>query len=179
MQADPVSNPPAPIEIIKYADFECPYGKAVQPYIKKALAKYGSKIRFTFKTMPLDYHPTAQIAARYFYALKKQSEKKAYEYYHKIYEQQQVLKSGQGNVPYLRDVVKSLGVDMKQIEIDRESEQTYALVDRDIQEAVRLGVDETPGVVIGGYLIPGIEPTWEEIDQAIERALRSQKISAR
>jgi protein-disulfide isomerase len=167
-------NPQAAIQIVKYADLECPYGKAVQPMIKKALAKYGDRVKFVFKTMPLDYHPTSHIAARYFYALSDQNEQLAYRFYHLIYENQNVLKSGDGNEGYLESSAAKLGADMIRLKKDMKSASVQSRIDRDIAQALELKINETPGLVIGGQVIPGIEPTWQQIESAIQKALRTE-----
>lgn len=173
----------ARVHIVKYADFECPYGKSVQPYVKKALEKYGDQVSFNFKTMPLDYHPTSRIAAKYYYALKQQSPALALKFYNFTYENQAALKSFSGNEDFLRKTVKQLGADMKKIEIALSSPSIEKQISADVQEAITLGINETPGILVNGLVVPGgIEPTWEQIDATVQKALqisKQKKVAAR
>src|SRR5436309_2518913 len=53
----------APIELIEFADFQCPYCRAVSPTVTKILDAYGDRIRFVYRNFPLDIHPDAKPAA--------------------------------------------------------------------------------------------------------------------
>jgi protein-disulfide isomerase len=159
------------ITLVKYADLECPYGKAIHPHIKSLVKKYGDKISFEFKTMPLDYHPTAQTAARIFHALKLQNSKVAYKFYDSIYENQVSLKSNQGNIPYLMNMAEKVGADIPRLKSDMETEQIYSLVKENVKEALSFGVHETPGVVVNGIAISGFRPTFEQMDKLIASQL--------
>lgn len=161
------------VHIEKYADFECPYGKRVHPMIMKALKKYENKVSFTFKTMPLDYHPTSRIAARHFYALKDQSEDLAFKFYDYVYTNQNQLKSFGQNENYFAKVLDAIGADKERHRKSLTSHTIEQRIDRDIAQAVALKINETPGLVINGRVVPGgIEPSWEQIDQAIMKAIK-------
>jgi len=62
-------NPDAPITIVEYSDFECPYCGVAYPTIKRLLGRYPGTLRVFYKHNPLDFHPMADPAARYFEAI--------------------------------------------------------------------------------------------------------------
>src|SRR5690606_15625985 len=66
-----VSGPStAPITLVVYSDFECPYCSRGSETVSALLQKYAGKIRFVYKHLPLDFHPHARMAAQYFEAIK-------------------------------------------------------------------------------------------------------------
>src|SRR5262249_5272328 len=55
----------APITLVEYGDYECPYCGAAYPIVKGVLSDLGSRVRFIFRNMPLaQIHPHALLAAR-------------------------------------------------------------------------------------------------------------------
>src|SRR4051812_37953851 len=76
-----LGNSTAPVTIVPYADFQCPYCKAGAERIEQLRRDYGDKIRFMFKHCPLDMHPMALPAARYFEAVALQGTEKAYRFH--------------------------------------------------------------------------------------------------
>jgi protein-disulfide isomerase len=166
------------LHIEKYADFECPYGKRVQPMIKKLLAIYGSQAEFTFKTMPLDYHPTSRIAARYYNAVKEQGDDFALKFYNYTYENQNKLKSHGLNELFLDQVVKHIGADLELVKSKINDPLIEKKIDKDISEAVRLKINETPGLVINGHIVPGgISPTYDQIESVIKNVLSNRELA--
>src|SRR5439155_11418621 len=53
----------APIELIEFADFQCPFCLAASPTVKRVLDTYGDRIRFVYRNYPLPSHPNARPAA--------------------------------------------------------------------------------------------------------------------
>ena len=57
-------NPKAPVMIVEFSDYQCPYCRQVEPVVKSLLAKYGEKVSLAYRDLPLrQIHPQAQIAA--------------------------------------------------------------------------------------------------------------------
>jgi len=57
-------NPKAPVMIVEFSDFQCPYCHQVEPVVKELLAKYGDKVSLAYRDLPLkQIHPQAEIAA--------------------------------------------------------------------------------------------------------------------
>ena len=83
----------APITIVEYSDFECPYCSRGFATVKQLLSEYKGQIRFVFKHLPLDFHPLAKPAALYYEAIALQSHEKAIKFHDKIFENQNVFKN--------------------------------------------------------------------------------------
>ena len=56
----------APITIVEYSDFQCPYCSKGYNTIKEVMAEYKGKVQVIYKHLPLDFHPEALPAAKYF-----------------------------------------------------------------------------------------------------------------
>ena len=76
----------APITIVEYSDFECPYCSRGYQTVKQVKAEYGDKVRVIFKHLPLDFHPMAEPAARYFEAIAMQDHAKAEKFHDEIFQ---------------------------------------------------------------------------------------------
>ena len=61
-------NKSAPITIVEFSDFQCPYCTRGYQTVQEIRKAYGDKVRVVFKHLPLDFHPLAMPAAKYFEA---------------------------------------------------------------------------------------------------------------
>ena len=62
---DHVTGPPdAPLELVMYGDFQCPYCTAAQSILRRVRERLGGRLRFAFRHMPLPSHPDADNAAQ-------------------------------------------------------------------------------------------------------------------
>ncbi|MBT4121092.1 MAG: thioredoxin domain-containing protein [Candidatus Magasanikbacteria bacterium] len=73
----------APITIVEFSDFECPYCARFVPTVEQVLANYGDDVRFTFRHFPLSFHQQAQKAAEAFECAKEQG--KAFEMHDELF----------------------------------------------------------------------------------------------
>jgi protein-disulfide isomerase len=102
-------NPQAPITLLEYGDYECPYCGAAYPILKKLQAHYGDKLRFVFRNFPLsDVHPHAMMAA--YTAEGSALQGKFWEVHDLIYEHQKSLSE-----QVLLNLAKSAGVNVFQL----------------------------------------------------------------
>ena len=83
----------APITIVEYSDFECPFCSRGYNTLKELMGKYEGKIRVLYKHLPLNFHPLAEPAARYYEAIALQDHKKATSFHDKFFEEQSKLKN--------------------------------------------------------------------------------------
>ena len=76
----------APITIVEYSDFECPYCARGYRTIKDLMAEYGDSVRLLYKHLPLEMHEEALPAALYFEAIALQSDDAARRFHDALYE---------------------------------------------------------------------------------------------
>ena len=103
----------APITIVEYSDFECPYCERGYKTVKEVQKEYGDKVRVVYKHLPLDFHPMAEPAAKYFEAISLQSHSKAEKFHDLIFENQNELKRKKEG--YLQEAAKKAGANMSKL----------------------------------------------------------------
>lgn len=161
-------NPKAPITIVEYSDFECPYCARVNPTIAKILDEYGEQVRVVYKHLPLNFHDLAKPAAEYFEAIGLQDPAKAKAFHDTLFNNQQIF-TQQGQA-YLHQVATELGVDLERLDNDRASTQVAERIDADLAEAQGFGFQGTPGFLINGVPLSGAKP-YVEFQAIIDRHL--------
>lgn len=158
----------APITIVEYSDFECPFCKKGYDTMKEVKSKYGDKIRFIFKHLPLDFHPMAMPAAKYFEAIALQSPEKAYAFHDIIYSKQEDLKSKKED--FLKKAAKEVGADMGKLKSELDSDVVKQRIQSDMDEAKTFGFTGTPGFLVNGVSIRGAYGA-DEFAKIIDRQL--------
>ncbi len=161
----------APVTIVEYSDFECPYCSKGYDTVKTLKEKYGDKIRVLYKHLPLSFHPKAMPAAKFFEAIAMQDKAKAYKFHDEVFENQEKLRSG--GEKWMESVAKKkLGMDMKKLKKDIESEKVKEIIDADIKEASSFGITGTPGFIINGVSLRGAYPP-SAFEEIIDRHLKN------
>ncbi len=166
-----MGNIKAPITIVEYTDFQCPFcgkGYATLEEIRKT---YGAKIRVVVKNLPLPMHPLAQPAAKRFEALRLQSPEKAFAFYHQIFSNQKKLDGGE---KYLDSLVKKTGANFSRVQKDMQSESVTKIIEKDMAEAKSFGIMGTPAFVINGVSLRGAFPA-DAFKRVIDRKLAEVK----
>jgi protein-disulfide isomerase len=161
-------NPDAPVTIVEYADFECPYCAAVNPTIDKILEEYGPQVRVVFKHLPLGFHVLAKPAAKYFEAIAMQDPAKARAFHDTLFNNHQALV--QGGEAYLQRTAQNLDVNLEQLAHDLASEEVSRKIEADVSEAAKFGINGTPAFLINGILLSGAKP-YENFQGLINRHL--------
>lgn len=156
----------APLTLVEYSDFECPYcGRGYQT-VEALRKKYGGKIRFVFKHLPLtNIHPKAMPAAQWMEAISLQSQEKAWEFHDKLFENQDKLGD-----EFFKETAKSLGVDVAKAEKDLNSKAVTDKIEADIKEAKGFKFDGTPGFIMNGVPLRGAYPP-EAFEPIVSRFL--------
>jgi protein-disulfide isomerase len=162
----------AKITIVEYSDFECPYCSRGFNTIKQVLKEYPTQVRVLFKHMPLDFHPKALPAAKYFEAIANQDHGKAIKFHDELFQNQEKLRA-EGDA-YFKKVASSLGVNMKTLEKDVVSDETAKKIQADIEEAKGFEISGTPGFIINGVSLKGAYP-FSEFKTIIDKQLEKLK----
>jgi protein-disulfide isomerase len=165
-------NKNAPITIVEFSDFECPYCSRGHKTIEEVRKEYGDKVRIVFKHLPLEFHPQALPAARYFEAIARQDHGKAEKFHNMMFDNQKEMAS-KGEA-YMKDAAKKLGMDMKKLEADLKDASLMKRIDADRAEAEKFGFSGTPGFLINGVSLRGAYP-FPEFKKIIDRHLAAVK----
>ncbi len=134
----------APVVIVEWADFECPYCGAAAPVLDKLLREYPGIVRLVFKNYPLASHEHSEMAARAAVAAGKQG--KFWEMHHALFSNQQ---TGLDRDTVLK-LAKEIGLDEKKLVPDMEAEATADAVNADRKQAEKLELRGTPMIYING-----------------------------
>ena len=138
----------APITLIEFSDFQCPYCAAAVPEIKALLKAYPTQVKLIFKQFPLETHSQADLAAAAALAAQKQG--KFWELHDAMYSHYQELT--RKNILAL---AKQIGLDMDRFETDLDSTEVRETVVRDVQDGDDAGVQGTPTLFVDGQRYNG------------------------
>jgi protein-disulfide isomerase len=139
----------APVTLVEYGDFECPYCGMAYPVVKSAQRELGKQLRFVFRNFPLaEAHPHALFAAEAAEAAAAQG--KFWEMHDLLFEHQDALEP-----PDIIGYAKSLGLDMAQLARDLKDPKYTKRVRDDFRSGVRSGVNGTPTFFINGSRFEG------------------------
>jgi protein-disulfide isomerase len=141
----------APVTVVEFSDFQCPFCGKVQPTVNDLRAKYGMKVRWAFKNLPLSFHPQAQPAAQAAEAARMQG--KFWEYSKQLWANQATL-----NDATFAKIATDLKLDMKKFEADRISDKVKKIINDDLQDAQAAGASGTPFFLINGEGTSGAVP---------------------
>lgn len=145
----------APITLVEYSDFECPFCSRGYETVNALLKKYDGKIQFVYKHLPLSFHPNAMPAAQYYEAIALQSKDKAGKFHDELFENFSKIKTGE---KFFKAVAKKLGVNMSRLAKDIDSETVRKRIQEDLDEAKKFGFQGTPGFLFNGVPVKGAYP---------------------
>jgi protein-disulfide isomerase len=157
----------APVTVVEFSDFQCPYCKQAAATVKTLIDSYGSNVKWIFKQMPLPIHPDAFKAAQASICASEQG--KFWEYHDLLFS------SGELSTPSLTKHASELGLREDQFSSCLNSERSAGIVRKDVQEATQADVQGTPTYFVNGRIIRGIKSIDDfkkMIDQALKQAQR-------
>ncbi len=141
----------APITIVEFSEFQCPFCKRVMPTMKEIKKKYGKKVRVVFKHNPLPFHKDAPYASKSALAAGEQG--KFWEMHDKLFENQKKLKKAD-----IEGYAKALGLDMAKFNKDVASKKIADQIAADQKLAKKVGARGTPNFLINGKQLSGAQP---------------------
>lgn len=162
----------APVTVVEWADFQCPYCAAAAKLSAELVAAYPDDVRFVFKNYPLARHPMAKLAAKAAYAAQQQG---------KFWEMHDLIYAGDVNqlkIETLRGYAQSLGLDMERFEEDLNSTQAERAISADKQQARFLSVGGTPTYFVNGKVVTNRSPAGVRALVADEIAKSKRKASS-
>ena len=156
----------APITIIEFSDFQCPFCKRGADTMDEVMKAYQGKVKLVFKNLPLDFHDQAKPAAKAALAAGKQG--KFWEMHDALFNNQR----GLGDEFYLEQA-KTLGLNVEQFKKDMASADLEKQIEEDVKIARAQGISGTPGFFVNGVAVKGAYP-FEHFKDIIERWLAKQ-----
>ena len=136
----------APITLVEYGDYECPYTGMAYPIIKEIMREFGDKMYFVFRNFPLnDIHPHAQNAAEAAEAAAAQD--KFWKMHDYLFEHQNAL-----DYHHLLEYAQSVGLDVEKFEKDMSGHAYASLIEQSLKGGINSGVKGTPTFFINGVL---------------------------
>lgn len=156
-----LGSPSAPVEVIEFADFECPgcgqFATLTEPDVRTKLVNTG-KIRIRFMDYPLPMHRNTWDAS--LAAACANDQGKFWELHDVIFQNQDRWNGEATSRPrsVLADLAKGIGLDMQKYDACMDADTHRARVQAHLKEAERQQITQTPTFVIGGRRIPGAIP---------------------
>jgi|HubBroStandDraft_5_1064220.scaffolds.fasta_scaffold131507_1 protein-disulfide isomerase len=133
----------APITLVEFSDFQCPYCTLATPQLQAVLKAYPTQVRLFFKQFPLDIHSQAALAAAAAVAAQKQG---------KFWPMHDALFASHNDLrrPTILALASAIGLDVKRFEADLDSPEIHKAVSRDLEDGSSIGVMSTPTIFIDG-----------------------------
>ncbi len=157
----------APVTLVEFSDFQCPYCAVAVGKLDAVLEAYPAKVKLVFKQFPLDTHSQAALAAAAAIAANQQG--KFWPMHDALFAHRTKLSR-----PSIVELAREGGLDMKRFEADLDSAETKKIIARDIQDGERAGVEGTPTVYVNGRKYNG-SLELPEIRKVIDEQLKAAK----
>jgi protein-disulfide isomerase len=160
----------APVTIIAFSDYECPFCKRASSTVAEVLRHYGDKVRFVHRDFPLNFHQHARLAAEA--AACAHAQGKFWEYHDRLWKAEDLSESG------LKSLAKETGLDATKFDECLQKKPHTAAIDRDIEDGTAAGVNGTPAFFINGRMLSGAQPFEafkQVIDEELKRAAEKKK----
>ena len=161
----------APVTIVEFSDYQCPFCARFEHVLKAVMAKYPGKVRLIYRNLPLpQVHPDAENAAEA--AICAGDQGRYWEFHDLLFQDQRLL-----NVDALKDKAKTLGLDVPAFEECLDSGKAREALKLDEQTAEQLALSTTPTSFVNGRIYRGVLSE-ERLSSIIEEELRRNSVSA-
>ena len=153
----------APVTIVEFSDFQCPYCTRGAATVEEILEKYPNDVKFVFKHFPLNFHPWAKPASIASICAGNQNGEAFWTLHDKYFEEQKQL-TPENVLAKSREYLGGSGIDMAAWTAcaeDTDSEEykaASAQVDADMALGQSMGVTGTPGFFVNGEFLNGAQP---------------------
>jgi protein-disulfide isomerase len=137
----------APVQIVEFADYECPYCQKVNADLAKLREQFGNQVSLAYKDFPLPMHPLAARAAEAARCAGAQG--KFWEFHDSLFETKKL------HVSEMKQEARDLKLDGARFDQCLDSGEQIATVKKDAQEGQRLGLQGTPSFFINGHFMSG------------------------
>lgn len=155
----------APVTLIIFSDYQCPYCASHEATIKQILNDYKGKVRMVFRNFPLSFHAEAEKAAEATECAGEQG--KFWEMHDKIFEANE---NGTMSVDQWKTIAKALGLNTSKFNDCLDSGKYVDKIKADMAEGQAAGVSGTPATFVNGELVTGAVP-YEQFKTIIDSNL--------
>ena len=157
-------NAAAPVTIVEFSDYQCPFCARVNPTLAKVRETYGDRVKIVFKDYPLPNHPQAPKAAE---AARCAGEQKKYwEMHDAMFANQRALE-----VPALKQTARAIGLERRVVRsVPRFRQVAPRRSAAAAQLGERMGVNSTPTLYVNGRALIGAMP-FENFKSIIDEEL--------
>lgn len=159
-------NPQAPVTVMVYSDYQCPFCQQFAPSIQRLLTEFPQDVRVVYRNYPLSFHEQAQPAAEAAECAGRVGGSLAFWSMH-----DQLLAQGSaiGAVSYTT-LASQIGLNPQAFETCMNNHEGVGKVNQDINSGNEAGVNGTPATFVNGVLVSGAVP-YEALRQEVVRAL--------
>ena len=155
----------APVEVVEFSDFQCPFCQRFAPTLKQLAQNFGSNVYIVYRQFPIaSIHPQAVKASEASLCAEEQG--KFWEYHDLLFVEQTRLM-----VPDLKAKARRVGMDGTRFDSCLDTGKYAEQVQRDLAEGERAGVTGTPAVFVNGTHVRGGAVPYETVAQAVQREL--------
>ncbi len=159
----------APVTIVEFSDFHCPFCRRVQPTLTTLLDKYKGQVRLVYKHLPLDgLHPQARRVSEGAWCAGQQD--RFWQFHDAVYAEA----GNDGSDETLARLGKTAGLDLQAFTACLAGPEAKAAVQRDVAAGEALGLNSTPGFFVNGREVRGAQPV-EAFAAVIEEELRGTR----
>jgi protein-disulfide isomerase len=137
----------APVQIIEYADYQCPYCQKVSPDLLKLREQFGDKVSLVYKDFPLPMHPLAARAAEGARCAGVQG--KFWEFHDYLFDSKKL------NETDMKAEARTLKLDGAKFDECLDKQEQFDALKKEAQDAQRLGLSGTPSFFINGHFMSG------------------------
>jgi protein-disulfide isomerase len=141
----------APVTIVEFTDYQCPYCHQSQRAIDEVLSRYSGKVRLVHLDFPLDIHPEAVSAARAARCAGEQG--KFWEFHRSL-----MMQKGSMDAGDLKARAKTLELQERAFGSCLASDRHDEAIQAELHQGTELGVTGTPAYFVNGRLLSGSQP---------------------
>jgi protein-disulfide isomerase len=160
----------APVTIIEFSDYQCPFCKRAEDSVNKVMQVYGDKVRLVFRDYPLPMHSLARPAAEA--AACANAQGKFWDYHAKLFDNQTALGEDK-----LKQYAKDVGLDAAKFDECLAKKPHKDAIDQDLADGNKVGVSGTPAFFINGRMISGAQP-FEKFKEIIDDEIAAKKTAS-
>lgn len=137
----------APVQVVEFADYQCPYCQKINPDLSKLLEDFGSKVAVVFKDFPLPAHPAAEKAAEAARCAGVQG--KFWEFHDALFQNKKL------EVAELKEQARAFQLDTASFDRCLDIGEQASAVQKDLAQGQHLGLTGTPSFFVNGHFLSG------------------------